>query len=98
MDRKLNGEPIQYPCRASNWDGCCDCGLVHLVFYEDEKKDVVTQKNYRDDYYTLQRRLKKSMLEWRYLFEVLEDMFEKKGYSFEYTLKRRVDKAEVRKK
>jgi len=101
MDRTLNGEPIEYPCKVTNWDGCCDCGLIHLVFYEHEGKDMVMQKSYRDDHYTLQRRLKKPVQEWRYLFEVLGEVFDMKGYDFSYTLKKRRvgnEKLEVKRK
>ena len=88
-DRLLNGEPYANPLHESLWEGCCDCGLVHLVFINEVARGVVSQTSYRDDFRTLEDRTKKPISEWRQLFQRLEEVFNERGYDFKYTLKRK---------
>ena len=51
----MGGQPIIITPRTPVLDACCDCGLVHLVFYRLIKlkgKLVIERTSYRDDWET----------------------------------------------
>lgn len=55
-----NGETLVLRGKGIEYLVCCDCGLVHLLFYE-KIKDGVKLIFYRDDYQTdkIRRKTKK---------------------------------------
>jgi len=62
----MNGEPQYYEFKKAYWFTCCDCGLSHMVVFEQKGKNKISYVVYRDDWETLKNRERMSneRLDW----------------------------------
>jgi len=55
MNEIINGQPQRIKSGTFRYEACCDCNLVHLVFYRIRRikgKQVIERVVYRDDWET----------------------------------------------
>ena len=57
MERKqmISGQPLLLRSGEVKYEACCDCGLVHIVFYSikfKKGKQYIERVSYRDDWET----------------------------------------------